>query len=101
MISSSDHYISSEFYAHQGYSSFGRSTRLETILPKNSAIERVNSVLLQAFVGEKSFAEAYHRVKESRLANCNLLYRENLHELFQRLDSFLYDFLKYWAETGA
>ena len=95
MTSSSDHYISSEFYARQGDSSFGRSYRLETILPKNSAIERVNSVLLQAFVGEKSFAEAYHRVKESRLANCNLLCREKLHELFQRLDAFLYAFLKY------
>jgi len=95
MTSSSDHYISSEFYAHQGYSSFGRTTRLETIVPKNSVVGRLNSVLLQAFVGEKSFAEAYHRVKESRLANCNLLYREKLHKVFQRLDAFLYDFLKY------
>ena len=85
MTSSSDHYISSEFY----------STRLETTIPKNSVVERVNSILLQAFVGEKSFAEAYHHVKESRLANCNLLYREKLHKVFQRLDAFLYDFLKY------
>ncbi len=95
MTSSSDHYISSEFYAHQGESSFGRSTRLETTIPKNSVVGRLNSILLQAFVGEKSFAEAYHRVKESRLANCNLLHREKLHELFQRLDAFLYAFLKY------
>ena len=85
MTSSSDHYISSEFY----------TIRLETIVPKISVVGRLNSILLQAFVGEKSFAEAYHRVKESRLANCNLLYREKLHKIFQRLDSFLYAFLKY------
>jgi hypothetical protein len=95
MTSSSDHYILSEFYVHLGYSSFERTSSLETIVPKNSVIERLNSILLQAFVGEKSFAEAYHHVKESRLANCNMLYRGKLHDLFQRLDFFLYSYLKY------
>ena len=80
-----DHYISSPLY----------TSRLETALPDHSVIGRVNSILVQALIGEASFADAYHRVKEARLTRCARMYRGKLHEVFKRMDAFLYAYLKY------